>query len=406
MPAPDAQKAGESTTTRRDTARLRRDTDKVSRRAQRVALFAPALELNGITLHVLTMVRALAQHGHPVLLAAPGGALQEALRALPCQYVALPQRGRPGFFGRRELRRTLQEFAPDVLHAALPDRRLPAVELADVLSVPLAVSVHGVRADEAPAAGDRNYDGYLASDQAVRAHLLNACGLERERTALLPDAAYAERPPRDASRGRPRQPVVGWLGPLLPEVPFASFVQAAALVLQKNSECMFAVLGDGPEAPALREQVEARGLSRNVVMVQHLYDYGRIWEPFDVMVVDSRQPAAAAMALHAMGNGLPVIGTEGGALFDTIADGVDGLLVARDDAEALAQRMLMLIEHPPERLRMAQEAFRFVETQAGPQDMASQLAQVYEALQAGDPMPRPTEVSRLGRALDSAGRPR
>lgn len=404
MPAPDAQKPGESSTTRRDTARLRRDTDKVSRRAQRVAMFAPALELNGITLHVLTMIRALAEQGHAVLLAAPGGALQQALRALPCQHVALPRQGRPGFFGRRELRRTLADFAPDVLHSAVPDRRLPAIELADQLGVPLAVSVHGVRPAEAPAAGDRDYDGYLASDQSVRAHLLNACGLERERTALLPDAAFAERPPRDASRSRPRQPVVGWLGPLQADVPFAAFVEAAAQVLQKNSECMFAVLGDGPEAPALREQVEARGLSRNVVMVQHLYDYGRIWEPFDVMVVDSRQPAAAAMALHAMGNGLPVIGTEGGSLFDIISDGVDGLLVARDDAGAMAQRMLMLMEHPPERLRMAQEAFRFVETQAKPQDMAALLAQVYEAMRAGDPLPRAAENSRAARALDSAGR--
>ena len=125
-----------------------------------------------------------------------------------------------------------------------------------------------------------------------------------------------------------------------------------------------------------------------IVVVQDLYDYGRIWDPFDIAVIDSRQPASALMVLNAMANGRPVIVTEGGAVFDLIEDGVDGMIVPRDDADALAERVLMLVQNPSERLRMAKAAFLKVEEEYRPVDMAQALEAVYAAVLADEPLPK------------------
>jgi glycosyltransferase involved in cell wall biosynthesis len=58
---------------------------------------------------------------------------------------------------------------------------------------------------------------------------------------------------------------------------------------------------------------------------------------------------------EAIAHGLPVIGTTAGALPDTIPHGT-GILVAPDDASALAAALRRLIEDPSERQRLSAAA--------------------------------------------------
>jgi glycosyltransferase involved in cell wall biosynthesis len=396
---------------RRDTARLRGrdgkpDTGRVKLDENlrfRVALFAPHLALNGLTVYTRTLMRALRERGNHVMLLSPVGQLSETLNGAHDGSFELPGNGRLGFFGWRRLKEALAEFEPDLLHAVCPDPALPAVRVANHAQLPLAVSVHGVKPGELPQPGDKNFDAYIASDQSVRQRLLNDCRLERDRTTLIRDCAFPEARPDDRGilSARRRQ-VVGWVGPLHEGCGYHSFVEAAIKVQARGADSMFSILGSGPAAPAVRDEVEARGMLPRVVVVQDLYDYGRIWDPFDVAIVDSRQPASALMVLNAMANGRPVIATEGGAVFDLIQDGVDGMIVPRDDADALAERILMLVQNPPERLRMARAAFEKVEQDYRPVDMAQALEAVYAALLADEPLPKPFEARGKRSARSSA----
>lgn len=159
-------------------------------------------------------------------------------------------------------------------------------------------------------------------------------------------------------------------------------------VLGRGVDCMFAVLGDGPEGQAVRDMVEERGMQQRIVFVQNMYDYGRIWEPFDVVVIDSRQPASGVMVLQGMAHGLPVVATEGGAVFDIIDDGVDGLIVPRQDASALAERMLLLVQNPSERLRMARAAYAKIDQAYDAEAMAAAWGAIYAATAVHEPLPR------------------
>lgn len=386
---------GRASKVRRDTSRVhsrdsRRDTSRVGGEGSyRVVVFAPKLELNGITLYARSLIRALRENGDTVMFVSPPGPLAETLNGTYHLRFELPEDGRIGFFDWRRLKEALAEFDPDILHSTTPDSSLPDIRSADFLSCPLAVSVHGVKPEELPPSGDTQYEAYIASDQSVRERLLNDARLDRDRTALVSDCAFPESKPDDAAiLGAHRRQVVGWVGPLTQGCGYGCFIEAAIKVQARGLDSMFSILGNGPIAPEVRAEVESRGMLTRIVVVESLFDYGRVWDPFDIAVIDSRQRASALMVLNAMANGRPVIATEGGAVFDLIEDGVDGLIVPRDDADALAERILMLVQNAGERLRMAKAAFEKIEDDYRPGDMASALHSVYAATLAGEPLPK------------------
>jgi len=396
---------GSTSTTRRDTTRINRDTGRLRERATqpwRVAMFAPGLELDGTTTALLGTMRVLMSGGSQVALVSPGGALRQAAASACTKWIELPV-GRLGYFAKRELKEDLLEFSPEILHSITPDPRLPAVWAADLLDRPLVATVHGVKEGELPQSGDSRYDAYIAVDHAVRERLLNDRRLERDRTTLLPHAIAPGRPPVEREILDPRrQPVIGFVSPLFPGSGYRAFIEAAMRVMGRGVDCMFAILGDGPEGSAVRDLVEERGMQQRIVFVQHMYDYGRIWEPFDVVVIDSRQPSAGAMVLQAMANGLPVVATEGGSVFDIIEDGVDGLIVPRDNPDALAERLLMLVQNPTERLRMSKACFDRVEASYNPEALAEALGSIYAAMAAHEPLPKSFEALRPTRGAKRA----
>lgn len=405
---------GSRTGSRRDTSRVvehssNKPTDKVDNRSGkpdttrvvkaaverkwRVAVVAPALDFNGISLYAVTLVKALAGRGDEVLLISQSGPLLSALAGVPFQHYELPRSGL-GFFGWGNLKTAVQAFAPEVLHAMSPQRQLPAVRLADTLVRPLCVTVHGVKAEDLPRVEDTSFDGYIATDAAVRERLVNDCRLSRSLVTQINLAVQPVRPPQESHvMDQKATPAVGMVGPLEPGVGFEAFIEAVNRICAKSSRPIFSVLGDGPRRSEIRKMAEDRGLLQRVVMLDKLYDYSLAWRPFDVVFVDTRQPASGMIVLGAMAYGLPVVATEGGAVFDIIEDGIDGLLVQRDDPEQLAQRLLMLIENHGERLRMGRAAFARVENAFSPERLVSAMHETYAALEIGDALPRQGEGS-------------
>jgi glycosyltransferase involved in cell wall biosynthesis len=403
---PTGKAARDSAAKRRDTARVNersssKATDKVEGRAKpdtnkvqhapprswRICVVAPPLEFSGLALYTSTLVRALLEQGDEVLLVARGGPMQQTLAGLKLKILDLPP-GRLGYFAWRKLRSAVEEVEPEIFHSVSPDRSLPAVRLADAIGKPLCVSVHGVRGGELPKVEDEDFDGYVATDPNVREKLINDCRLSRKLVTQINLSTAPVRPPEEAHVLDQRATTaIGMLSPLEPGVGFEAFIEAVARICSKSEEPIFTILGDGSRRSEVRKMVEDRGLLQRIVLVDRLYDYSLAWRPFDVVYVDTRQKASGMMVLGAMAFGLPVVATEGGAVFDIIEDGVDGLLVQRDAPEHLAQRLLMLIENHQERLRMGRAAFAEVESKYSPERMALSLHETYAAMAAGEPLP-------------------
>lgn len=116
-------------------------------------------------------------------------------------------------------------------------------------------------------------------------------------------------------------------------------VEACHLLQSEHAQLHFVLLGDGAEKESLKKQ--ASGLN-NVTFVGKQNDMGNWFAAADLLIHPSYSEGLGSVILEAMQAGLPVIGSRTGGIPDIIDDGVSGLLVKPNDAQALADAVIAI----------------------------------------------------------------
>lgn len=86
--------------------------------------------------------------------------------------------------------------------------------------------------------------------------------------------------------------------------------------------------------------------------------------------------------VEAMCAGLPVISTDHAAIRESVIDGVNGYLVPKKDAKAVAEKIRYLIAHPEERKRMGEESRRLYHEGFTHEMMIKRLGDVFRSVAA------------------------
>ena len=120
------------------------------------------------------------------------------------------------------------------------------------------------------------------------------------------------------------------------------------------------------DAARFNEEVEKRGLNQLIIYNGKKFgdDKEAYYEKADVFVFPTYYPNECfpLVLLEAMQQGLPCISTKEGGITSIIDDGKTGLLVNRQDADDLADKIAWMIEHPKERIDMGVEGYRKTES--------------------------------------------
>jgi glycosyltransferase involved in cell wall biosynthesis len=125
-------------------------------------------------------------------------------------------------------------------------------------------------------------------------------------------------------------------GRLSPEKGFDVLLEAMQLAVAEGRDLRLDIIGSGPERDRLLELAEPlQDRVRMLPAVPRAELLRRIDEAH-VLVAPSRREGLGMVALEALSRGRPVIASRVGGLVETVEHGVDGLLVAPDDPEALA----------------------------------------------------------------------
>lgn len=107
----------------------------------------------------------------------------------------------------------------------------------------------------------------------------------------------------------------------------------------------------------------------------------------DALIMPSDYESFGMVALEAMACGTPVIASEVGGLAYLIRDGYTGFHVPVREPEALAQRILSILEHPDLRASMSQNARQVAQEYAWPL-IADRLLEIFTGLPAPAPESR------------------
>jgi len=230
------------------------------------------------------------------------------------------------------------------------------------------------------------------SEAVQKSHL--ASGVPRQKGLIIYNgldvSAFASAVDSDKARASfhlsPCDAVVGIVGRLDTWKGHSVFLQAMTRVRDELPAAKGIIVGDAPpEQPKFREELLALsdklGLSESLIFSPFRMDVPTIMSSLDVLVLASTSPEPFGRVLiEAMAAGKPVVVTDAGAAREIISDGVQGILVAPGDAEAMARAIIYLLTHRDAALLMGQRGQDRVRERFGMQQYVDSVQSVYREL--------------------------
>jgi glycosyltransferase involved in cell wall biosynthesis len=366
----------------------------------RVLYVARAPFLSGAERALLSTLRHLDRTRiAPLLVLGYESAVGDAARDLnvPVLVCALPKRSAGSLLAWRRslraLRRAVDQFHPDVLHA----NDLPSCQAMCVVGarrrVPRVVHLRwGVTAHDAAWWARGGAQRLLCISAWVREQLgeLRDTPLAGAQVELLPDAVDW---PADPACAVPT-PVasdatirVGFAGQLIETKGLDLLLEALALLPAADRPTLLIAGQDTQRGGAyereLRDLAERRGVAGSVQWLGFLDDVNDLYQQVTAMACPSRQEPLGLVPLEAARFGVPTLACRVGGFLETIEDGATGWLV-EPSAPAWAAALAQLVAtDPATRARIGLAAYARTKAQHAPRVYQERLLAIYEELARG-----------------------
>jgi glycosyltransferase involved in cell wall biosynthesis len=172
-----------------------------------------------------------------------------------------------------------------------------------------------------------------------------------------PDAVAAIRQ-QFASQG---QFLIGTFCRLHEEKGHRYLIEAAHHLKSKGLNFQILFVGEGPERKAIESQISAMQLNDRIILTGWRRDAMAIMAAVDAVVQPTLQEAFSQVMAEALWMEKPLVITEVSGATDIIQDGINGLLVPCENAEALSHAVERLMNDALLRRRLAAEGHRYVE---------------------------------------------
>jgi len=341
----------------------------------RVALVTSSYNFiaDGVALTLNRLVGYLLAHGVEVLVFAPTAdkpAFAHQGTMVPVPSRPLPQRPeyRLVLGMSPDVKRQLLEFAPDIIHIAVPDLLgRAALKLAQAHGIPAVATYH------------TRYETYLKHywyltwlEGWLKRYLRDFYAACREvyvpsestRAALLADGLRDNLKPWprgiDTARFTPDKRSDVWRVRLGIGADEIVILHVSRLVREKRLDTLTGALkqvphrvviaGDGPDrAAAERELPGAIFLG-----FQDGEDLAAAYASSDIFIFPSDSESFGNVTLEAMASGLPCVCADATGSRSLVVEGETGFLVDADNADGFARAVLRLADNPDLRRRMGQ----------------------------------------------------
>lgn len=176
-----------------------------------------------------------------------------------------------------------------------------------------------------------------------------------------------------------QQPLVLWVGRLVPIKGCEQFIEACALVAESEPDARFFMVGDGEVRDKLRGLATSLGLESRLEITGEWTDIVPWMGAADMFVLSSHNEGLGRVILEAMATQKPVVATDVGGVAEIVFDGETGYLVPPRSPQSLADGMLKLLHDPTKAKAMGQSGFKRAQSY-DLQKMTEDTAMLYEDL--------------------------
>jgi glycosyltransferase involved in cell wall biosynthesis len=189
-------------------------------------------------------------------------------------------------------------------------------------------------------------DRIVANSQSLMHYMIER-GIDAEHITWIPNGIDL-RPFAGRKREAHDVTTALFVGRLHPQKGVDVLLDAAGLC----REVRFLVVGEGPERATIESVIGERGLD-NVRLLGFRHDVPALMARADLLVLPSRWEGMPNVLLEAMAAGCPVVATDVVGSSDLVEDGVNGLLVASEDPQALTDGVRAILNDPARADRLA-----------------------------------------------------
>jgi sugar transferase (PEP-CTERM/EpsH1 system associated) len=161
-----------------------------------------------------------------------------------------------------------------------------------------------------------------------------------------------------------------------------AFVHLLSLLPSERARLRLAIVGDGPELPAIREKVSAAGIADLVWLPGARTDIADIMRGFSLFVLSSIAEGTPVTILEAMSTGLPVVATRVGGIPEVVVDGQTGTVVPSGDPTAMAAALAAYIQQPELAAQHGTAGRSRIEQKYSMTAMLAAYMQLYDRLRA------------------------
>ena len=205
-------------------------------------------------------------------------------------------------------------------------------------------------------------------------------GLDLHRFAAADDGVGARFRSRVGVEGD--EVLLTYVGRLVPIKRVDVVLRALARAREAGAPARLAIVGDGECRPALERLTGELGLSGVVSFVGYIEDAAMAAAAADIAVLSSSNEGTPVSLIEAGAAGVPAVATAVGGVPDVVVDRETGLLVKRDDEDALADAVGRLAQDPELRVRLGTNARRHVLERFSSERLVREIESLYEELLA------------------------
>lgn len=196
-------------------------------------------------------------------------------------------------------------------------------------------------------------------------------GVDAEQFSMVPETVRKEEELPD--------PIVFFLGRLVPEKGVWQLVSCFPRVLEEVPDAHLYIGGRGPQLEILQDLSEKLGIADRVCFTGFLKhkQRNRIYHHSRVAVFPSLYEPFGIVALEAMTTNTPVIVGDVGGLSEIIRDGENGLKVKPGDEEELAEAIIRLLANKEFADHLSEQAYNEVMSVYNWDQIAQSTIEVY-----------------------------
>lgn len=300
--------------------------------------------------------------------------MYEQLTSFGVVPVVLPERRSFDVIFLAKMAALVHRHGVDIIHAHLFGSAVRAALLSRVCGVPAVATLHGSLdlsgADRLRrlkvAVVNHGLKRIVFVSEKLRCTLLESVPLRPDLATVITNGIDIKRYSTGSDNGfraehgiGANEFLVGTVAtPGRPAKGLDVLLDAVSILKTRSPGCRFVVLGDlkyGRGIELLKDR-DSRGLTNDVLFPGFRSDVDRVLPAFDVYALTSRSEGFPLSLLEAMAAGLPIVATRCGGPEQILDDGVTGLLVENESADAIAGSIARLRASAVERRRLGDAA--------------------------------------------------